>query len=155
MPDDEKERQIELVAKELDIEIPIVPPEEYAPVSWEQAREMDANKLKVESHTVTHPILINISEEQLNFELKQSKNRLEEQLGRRMEVFCYPNGAVNEAVWQADEENGYECAVTTRQGFNSNGVNPFLMKRIDAQKDIIDFAQSVSGFEDFKQRLRN
>lgn len=154
MPDEEKELALEQAIKQLGVEIPTLPPDNYAPVSWEQALEMDKNNLHIGSHTVTHPILTNIPETQLNFELQNSKKRLEEMLERRVEMFCYPNGAVNENVRQSVEKNGYSGAVTTCQGFNSDDVDPLLLKRIDAQKEMLHFAQSVSGFEIFKHKMR-
>jgi peptidoglycan/xylan/chitin deacetylase (PgdA/CDA1 family) len=130
-----------------------LPPEKNAPVSWVQAREMDASGISVESHTVTHPILTKDGENRLSFELKKSKQRLEEMLEKQIKVFCYPSGAFDEKVWQAVKQNGYECAVTTRYGFNADGTNPFLLNRIDAQPDTVHFAQSSSGFEDFRQNF--
>ena len=45
----------------LKVEIPATPTNDFAAVSWERAREMDAGDVQIESHTVTHPILANQS----------------------------------------------------------------------------------------------
>ncbi len=74
-------------------------------------------------------------------------------LQREIKVFCYPAGAVDERVWQAVKRNGYGFAATSRYGFNAEGINPFLLNRIDAQSDVSHFAQSVSGFEDFRWKF--
>jgi len=147
LPNEQKEAKIKEVAETLTVKIPALPTAEYAPVSWAQAREMDANNLRVESHTVTHPILTNINQAQLDYELKVSKERLETALDRRIEHFCYPNGSQNPAVWQSVKNNGYKSAVTTNYGFNGADENSFLLNRIDAQSAIENFVQSVSGFE--------
>jgi hypothetical protein len=77
-------------------------------------------------------------------------------LDRKIELFCYPNGAFNETVWQAVKNADYKCAVTTTYGFNGGEVeNQFLLHRIDAQSNLAEFAQSASGFEAVKQRIRN
>lgn len=151
LPDAEKDCEIQRIARELKVELPDLPPETNAPVSWVQAREMDASGISVESHTVTHPILTKVDANRLNFELMKSKQKLEEMMQKQIKVFCYPSGAFDEKVWQAVKQNGYECGVTTRYGFNANGTNPFLLNRIDAQPDTVHFAQSSSGFEDFRQ----
>jgi peptidoglycan/xylan/chitin deacetylase (PgdA/CDA1 family) len=153
LPNQEKETKIKEIAESLDVEIPVLPTKEFSPVTWQQAREMDAENLKIESHTVTHPILTNIEQTQLDFELRTSKNRLESILGRQVEQFCYPNGSLNEAIWQSVKNNDYKCAVTTNYGFNNRQANRFLLNRISAQSSILDFAQSVSGFEAMKQNL--
>lgn len=147
MPDERKDEKIKEIAGILDVEIPALPTAEYAPVSWEQAREMDAQNLKIESHTATHPILTNISAARLDGELQTSKRKLETILDREIETFCYPNGSLNEAVWRAVEKANYKCAVTTDYGFNESGANPFLLKRVDAPNQIENYAQTVSGFE--------
>ena len=152
MPNEQKEAKIGEVAETLNVKIPALPSAEYAPVNWEQAREMDANNFKIESHTVTHPILTNINQTQLDYELQDSKKRLENVLDRQIENFCYPNGSLNETVWKAVENAGYKSAVTTHYGFNETGANQFTLNRIDAQSEIESFAQSVSGFESLKQR---
>ena len=147
MPNEEKELKIIEIAENLSVEIPASPTAEFAPITWQQAREMDASVLKIESHTATHPILTNVNEKQLNFELRNSKEKLETALNKKSEHFCYPNGSFDEAVWRAVKNNDYKCAVTTDYGFNGKGENPFLLKRIDARAAIENFAQSVSGFE--------
>jgi len=152
LSNERKETKIRGIAETLNVKIPALPTAEYAPVSWAQAREMDASNLHVESHTVTHPILTNINQAQLDYELQTSKMRLENELGRAVETFCYPNGSLNETVWQSVKNNGYKAAVTTNYGFNVAGENPFTLNRIDAQSAIENFAQSVSGFEALKQR---
>jgi len=155
MPNERKEAKIKEIAETLSVEIPALPTGEFAPISWQQAKEMDASVLKIESHTATHPILTNITERQLDFELQNSKKKLETVLNRKSEHFCYPNGSFNETVWQTVRNNDYKCAVTTDYGFNGKGENPFLLKRIDAQAAIENFAQSVSGFEAIKQNHFN
>lgn len=151
MPDEEKDLKIKAIAADLAVEIPALPTVEYAPINWRQAREMDAADLKIESHTATHPILTNIGKTRLDFELRNSKEKLESILNRKSEHFCYPNGSFDEKVWQAAKNNEYQSAVTTEYGFNGKAENPFLLKRIDAPAAIENFAQSVSGFEAWRR----
>lgn len=155
LPDEQKEAKIKEIAASLNVEIPELPAEEFAPVSWRQAREMDAGNVRIESHTATHPILTNVSAKHLELELKTSKKRLEEILERCVEHFCYPNGSLNEKVWKAVENSGYKSATTTNYGFNEKRANPFLLNRIDAQSGAVNFAQSASGFEAMRQKITN
>ena len=152
LPNEEKEAKIKEFAKDFGVEIPALPPPEFAPMNWAEAREMDAKNISIESHTVTHPILTNISANELEFELKTSKKRLEEVLERRVEHFCYPNGSLNKAVEKAVENAGYKSATTTNYGFNNSQIDKFLLNRIDAQSAIENFAQSASGFENLRRK---
>lgn len=153
LPEKEKNYRIEEIAKSLEIQIPEAPTKDYAPISWEQAKEMDSSGLKIESHTVTHPILPNVEARQLEYELSGAKERLEDVLERSVEHFCYPNGSLNQAVEKAVQKAGYKSAVTTEYGFNSGRSELLLLKRIDAAPRIANFAQSVSGFEHLRQRI--
>ena len=153
MPNAEKDAKIAEIARQLKVEVPSVPPPEFAAMTWDKAREMDADGVRIESHTVTHPILTNISQTELDFELGTAKTRLEEQLCRPVDHFCYPNGSLNDTVRRAAATAGYVSAVTTAYGFNNGGNDKLLLNRIDAQSAIESFAQSASGFEAVKQRV--
>ncbi|MGH9934634.1 MAG: polysaccharide deacetylase family protein, partial [Blastocatellia bacterium] len=53
LPDELKEEAIERLSRELGVTMPRTPPEEYGCVTWDQAREMDANGVEIGSHTLT------------------------------------------------------------------------------------------------------
>jgi peptidoglycan/xylan/chitin deacetylase (PgdA/CDA1 family) len=154
IPDDLKDKKLREIAALLAVEIPEKPVKDYAPLSWNGAREMEAENVRIESHSVSHPILTNIAADDLDFELKNSKKRLEEFLERNVEHFCYPNGSLNENVQNAVKNAGYKSATTTNYGFNVGQINRFLLNRIDAPAAIANFAQSVSGFEALRQQFQ-
>lgn len=153
LPEKEKDFRIREIAESLEVEIPEKPTADFAPINWQQAREMDKSWVDIESHTVTHPILPNVDETQLEFELIHSKERLEKILEREVNHFCYPNGSLNEEVREATIKAGYKSATTTKYGFNNGRSDMFLLKRIDANPSIANFAQSVSGFEQMRQKI--
>lgn len=154
LPDAEKEIEINAVAVALGVTLPALPPAEYEPLTWDEARELDAGGVAVESHTVTHPILTNVGEEQLHYELRQSRHRLRETLGKDSDVFCYPNGGYNAQVRDAVRSAGYEAAVSTAHGLNDEGSDLFALRRVHTESDLAHFAQSTSGFEALKDKLR-
>lgn len=143
------ERAVHLkhISDRLEVDVPALPPQEYAPITWEQAQEMETHDFQIESHTMTHPILTGVDRFELDFELRRSKERLEKALGKTVKHFCYPNGNFNERVKQLVEAVGYQSAVTTDYGFNDNHSDRFSLKRIGGTSAVASFAQSVSGFE--------
>jgi peptidoglycan/xylan/chitin deacetylase (PgdA/CDA1 family) len=155
MSNELKDSKIKEIAQTLKVEIPETPTGDFAPVSWEQAREMDAGNVQIESHTVTHPILTNISQAELDDELQISKARLETQLDKSVRHFCYPNGILDESVEKAVRRAGYSSATTTEYGFNAKQTNRFALKRFDAPAAIENFAQTASGFEALRSRLKS
>ena len=151
----EREEAIGRIADEHAVELPPRPPAEFAPITWGQAREMDAGGLEVGSHTVSHPILTTTDDDELRRELRDSRARLEEELGHTVELFCYPNGSYDERVRSETASAGYACAVTTRPGLNERrAADPFTLRRVPAEADLPHFVQSTSGFEQLKNRLR-
>jgi peptidoglycan/xylan/chitin deacetylase (PgdA/CDA1 family) len=150
-----REEAIERIASAHGVKLPALPPAEFGPVTWEQAREMDAGGVEIGSHTVSHPILTTTDDDELRRELRDSRARLEEELGRGVELFCYPNGACDERVRREAASAGYACAVTTEPGLNERrGADPLALRRVPAETDLPHFVQSTSGFEELKNRLR-
>ena len=87
--------------------------------NWDQIHEMeDAGVFFTESHTHTHPRLATLSETEITYELVESRNILEENLGRDIVHLAYPYGSYNQTVVELTEQAGYETAVTTIESFN-------------------------------------
>jgi len=154
LPDDERQRRIALISKELGVTVPPLPPADCRALTWDHAREMILGGVEIGSHTVTHPILPHVDAAQLAYELQQSRNRLEQMLNRDITLFCYPNGDYDGRVRNAAAGAGYRLAVTTECGLNDRGSDPLALRRIHTNCDLTHFIQSTSGFEQFKDGLR-
>src|SRR5262249_44456280 len=115
---------------------------------------MDSNGIEIGSHTMTHPILTNIGDEQLRQELQGSRSRLEEILGRCVEHFCHPNGDYDERVQGEIARAGYRVAGTSVSGLNKRGDNLLTLRRVHTERDLVRFIQSTSGFEQLKDKAR-
>jgi peptidoglycan/xylan/chitin deacetylase (PgdA/CDA1 family) len=154
LPNETKETAIERLARDLGVRIPEQPPDEFGPVTWAEAREMQASGIEIGSHTLTHPILTNTGDEQLKRELRDSKSRLESILKRRVEQFCYPNGDHDQRVSREVARAGYRIAVTCVNGLNNRGADLLTLRRVPAEQDLSRFAQSTCGFEELKHKAR-
>src|SRR6185503_7057468 len=140
------EEAIKRMASSLRVEIPDSPTRDYDSITWEQAREMDGAGIEIGSHTVTHPILTGVNDERLEAELRESRSRLEARLGRRVELFCYPNGNYDARVKRAAEAAGYRSAVTIETGLNPRGCDLMRLRRVHTEQDFARFLQGTSGF---------
>ena len=154
LPDEAKEEAIKRIASSLRVEIPDLPTRDYDSVTWEQARLMDRARVEIGSHTLTHPILTNISDERLRAELCGSKSRLEARLERRVELLCYPNGDYDARVKRAAADAGYRSAVTVEAGMNRHKCDLLALRRVHTEHDFARFLQSTSGFEQVKEKIR-
>lgn len=153
LPEAQKNSALDRLAVALDVDVPVKPPPGYAPVSWRQVHELERHGVKIEAHTVTHPILTNVTSDQLTRELTESKARLERELGRPIRTFCYPNGDCSQAVRDAVLRAGYTHAVLSAGGLNAPRADPLCLRRIGAEADLVRFAKTTSGFDSWQMNL--
>jgi peptidoglycan/xylan/chitin deacetylase (PgdA/CDA1 family) len=98
-------------------------------LSWEQIREMAQAGFEVGSHTVNHPDLTRIPKRFVEYELRASKEMLEDKLGRSVDFLSYPFGRSNRYVEQEAERLGYAGAYALRSHHLDSGTNPFSRTR--------------------------
>jgi hypothetical protein len=154
LPNDARDAALEELAAALNVVVPSLPPKQYGAASWEKLCEMDKYGIEIGSHTVTHPILPNLSDDELRRELTESRSRLEIMLNRPVTLFCYPNGSYDDRTRRAVLEAGYKCAVTTRPTLNDKKSDPLTLSRIPSELDMDRFIQSTCGFEQLKSSVR-
>ena len=77
-------------------------------LSWEQIKELAGKGYSFGSHTVNHPDLTRLSDGQVEFELRKSKEVLEDKLGQEISALSYPFGRFNSKVQKLAEQAGYK-----------------------------------------------
>jgi len=147
LEDDERRNTIEHLAEELKVSIPqhIA---ETSLMTWNQIREISNNGIEIGSHTVSHPVLHKIPHKQLIYELKESKRRLEEEIGKEIIAFSYPvnDHGGEERIKNAVRDAGYSFATALTHGKNKlSSMNPYSLKRLTVE--------SFHNFESFKAKL--
>lgn len=91
------------------------------PISWQQIHDMASCGIEFGSHTVTHPNLTRLPDQELFQELSESKRSLETHLQRPIESLAYPIGtlsAFDQRVTSATERTGFKLGVTYLSGAN-------------------------------------
>ena len=83
--------------------------------TWDQIKEMAEDGQEIGSHSKTHPNLSNLSFEQIQEELRESKKKLEEKIQKPIISFCYPAGEYDNRVLKIVKEE-YLFARTTSPG---------------------------------------
>lgn len=84
---------------------------EYPHVTRKELQEIAADKnFSIGSHTMTHPNLMKLSNEDKIHELSESKRILEQITGREIISMAYPEGNYDKKVIEAVKEAGYEIA---------------------------------------------
>lgn len=105
--------------------------EEFDLATWEELRGLDPRTVTIGSHTMTHPILTSLDEDETEAETRDSRFALERRLDREVSIFCYPNGDLNDGAL-ASARRYYRSAVTTEAGCLQGAVDPHRMPRYSA-----------------------
>lgn len=110
-------------------------------------RRLAGAGMQFESHTVSHPVLTEIGDEEARREIVDSKAALEQVLGAPVRFFAYRGGHYNDTVKQLVEAAGYEGAVSTRPGLNGQGADPFALYRMRVRRGdgLLNFSRALSG----------
>lgn len=104
-------------------------PREYNLLNWDQVREMAAAGISFGGHTSNHVVLPLENGDTADAEIVASKRELEQQLGRKVTTFAYPNGEHTPAIRRSVEKAGYCVAVTTERTLNRVGADPLALGR--------------------------
>jgi peptidoglycan/xylan/chitin deacetylase (PgdA/CDA1 family) len=152
MTNAEREDLMARLPEILKVKVPERVPARWEPLSWDQVREMAAHGIEFGAHTLTHPILSHVADEQqLEREIRDPKKRIEQELDREAIHFCYPNGMAEDftpCIVERVREAGFRTAVTAQPGLNPRGAAPFLLQRVPVEPDREwgVFTRAVAGY---------
>lgn len=83
---------------------------ELRSMTWDELRSLVTRNIEIGSHTLTHPYLTELTDPELERELRESRARLEDELHRRCRYLSYPYGEENARVQAAARAAGYTAA---------------------------------------------
>ena len=118
---------------------------------WEEMKALDAESpLSFEAHSLTHPNLLELTDDDARREIFGSKVALEERLGRAVTAFSYPAGLFGPRERRLVDEAGFRVAVSCEPGLNEPETDRFALRRrqIDARDRLFDFRAKVGGGHD-------
>lgn len=100
-------------------------------MTTDMTKEMNASPfIEVGSHTVDHKSLAYLTNEQIEQELKQSKEDLESMLNTKIKVLAYPKGSYDNRVINIAKKY-YDYALSTNNGMeNPEYLNKYTLNRI-------------------------
>ena len=109
-------------------------------------RKLVAAGWELDSHTLTHPDLIALSDADLKREVSGSRRVLHRLFGVPVRFFSYPSGAFDARVVAAVRAAGYFGAVTTLEGYAVRSQRFALHRiRIDGSDDAGDLAVELEA----------
>jgi peptidoglycan/xylan/chitin deacetylase (PgdA/CDA1 family) len=116
-------------------------------LNWDHVREMAAGGLvEFHSHTKTHARCDTLSADDLESELRGSREAIEENTGRPCRYLCWPYGRSNPEAVEAAKQAGYHAAFTTKPGVVEAHDDPFDIRRVVVKDNVGWFARRVAVY---------
>jgi peptidoglycan/xylan/chitin deacetylase (PgdA/CDA1 family) len=104
------------------------PAHELATMPWEELEHWSSRGVAIEPHTMSHPHLPRLSDDELEIELQESKEQIEDRLRRRCTFMAYPFGDEDARVHRAVEKAGYDGAFALPG--QQSPLNRFALPRV-------------------------
>ncbi len=126
-------------------------------LTWSEVREMRQRGIQFGAHTVSHPVLRELSWDKIEMELRDSKRTIEDRLQEPVTSFAYPYAFPQEdrnfvaRFTELVRAIGYAECVTTIVGRVHLGDDPFTRKRLPVNNtdDPALFAAKLTGAYDW------
>jgi peptidoglycan/xylan/chitin deacetylase (PgdA/CDA1 family) len=103
---------------------------EYPLMGWDAIRTLADAGFECGAHTMTHPRLAQLSEDEAYRELRDSRRALEDQIGSPVRHVAYPFGSFSAAVREAAERCGYVSGCTVVPRIARTTDDPLALGRI-------------------------
>jgi len=131
-PPQVRDAQVSELAQHLDV-TDAAPEGDYRFMTWDQARALAAAGFDVGAHTVHHPMLAEIGDDEARAEILGSRDRVRAEVGRCCDVFCYPFGKSGDYRASTREfcRAHFRAALSTERG-PADVSDLFELKRIGA-----------------------
>ena len=106
-------------------------------MNWSEVRGLHESGHEVGSHAVSHGLLTQMTPEQQQFEIFESGQAIDRELGQHPTSFCYPNGSYDRSTLDILSRSNFSNAVTTQWGINHKQSMPFLLGRSNIHSGVI------------------
>lgn len=129
-------------------------------IDWNEIKQMRGSGLiNVGSHCMGPEPLINLKdEEEIRYQIFESKRAIEKKLGAHVSALSYPEGRFNTEIRQLAIDAGYQAAVTTNPGKEFPNDDIFALKRLrisSTSDNLLVFWLQISGYYNFIREHRH
>ena len=108
---------------------------------------MEQDGISIESHTVNHKSMTELTDDQLRDELVNSKKEIEKRLDKKVDFVAYPTGTYNLHIANLVKEAGYKAAFTIKYGNVDKASNVYALERVPV-------FHTENTFKSFLERVR-
>lgn len=123
-------------------------------LNWDQLKEIQRHGFSIQSHTMTHRPLEELTSEEVFYELSMSKKIIEEKLEQPVQYLSLPHGSFHPNLLQIAREIGYTGICTSTFGYVTPENIQFTIGRIPIKRNhqIEDFQKII--LEDHRLLLK-
>jgi peptidoglycan/xylan/chitin deacetylase (PgdA/CDA1 family) len=107
-------------------------------MNWEQIRTLHAAGMEIGSHTLTHRPPSTLSDDDLRYELLESRRILEDGLGAPVTSVSSPTGFFNPRMRSIAREVGYRALCFGQVGMAADDGDPFSLNRVAVKRAMGD-----------------
>jgi len=104
-------------------------------MTWDYLREMHDAGMEIQSHTVTHRPLSSLSDQQIRFELTESKRIIEDKLKNEVSYLSLPHGDFDKRTDSIAKNSGYKAIFTSVPEYLDINKNFCKIGRIDIRSN--------------------
>jgi peptidoglycan/xylan/chitin deacetylase (PgdA/CDA1 family) len=121
---------------------------DYRPLTTDELIQLAQSEfIDIGAHAVTHPLLSSLSPEDQSAEIVSSRKKLEDIIGKRVDIFSYPYGDFSTETAGIVAAAGFVSALTTDEIVVGKGANPLLLGRFGVGDwDGDSFKHRLDGF---------
>jgi peptidoglycan/xylan/chitin deacetylase (PgdA/CDA1 family) len=98
-------------------------------LDWSELREIADAGVVIGAHTVNHPNLTRLSDQQARQEMRDSRDQIEDRIGRPVTSLAYPYGHADARIRRL-ASGEFQLACGTELALVNGGSDPFLLPRI-------------------------
>ncbi len=110
-------------------------------LKWNELKSMMSANVEIGSHGMTHKPLYSLLQDELNYEVRDSKEIIDEQLNIKTTYFALPFGVYGRRSLKTLRNSGYYTVFSTRSKLNYD-PNLFIQHRLNVKSTM-----SLSEFE--------
>jgi len=124
-------------------------------MDWWQLKQLVSSGMSIQSHTMTHPLLGKLDRDGVAYELKESKQELQNKLQIGVDFVSLPYGSYNEFYKDIAIEAGYQGGCSSKIGLFDSFCDRYLINRItlNSKYSLDEFKQIAEGRTDYIRKV--
>jgi len=128
-----------------------------SPLTWQGAEALLVSGHSIGGHTITHPDLTSLPEEEVCTEVQDDKRRAESMLAVELKDFAYPFGTqlhYNDSIAKTATVAGYQYIYTAETGFYDNNITSVPRTLVEHNQVMSSLCHWIEGGYDIFRALK-